>query len=212
VRALIFTLAFLAVSQLKAATATTQLSSYCYGVSINPAEAFAAPFDEIVLSAARPHDTCGYQFDTSTPDVISLESVTFTESTIEIRVQSLRPGEGALTVTNRLPGNGGLHTHTVSKIHVDSCAEGAHQIKLAPSYSMTPGTTLHLEPQVIGLFQGSYWSVNDMPKIVGPLFDFTPPGLGRFTVTLHVDTYCGLLESSTLVTVAPQRARAVRRR
>jgi hypothetical protein len=201
-------------AHLDGATAKPELALPCWAPVIAPAEIFAEPFETIVLGGARPLTMCAYQFATSTPDVMTIESVKFTETTFEIRVKTLAPGEGVVTVTSRAVG-GGTYTVPVSKIHVDSCAEAAHAVKLPAAFSVATPVTVHIAPEITGFFQhGFYWSVNGgVPVSTGPTFDFLPPGYGTFTITVHAETAtCGSVDTTTRVTVGPTRLRSVRRR
>jgi len=182
----------------------------CYAPVIAPSEVFAAPLENITLGGARPATLCGYRFETPTPNVIALESLKFTESTIEIHVKALAPGEGIVTVTSQAVG-GGTYTIPVSKIHVDSCV---HSLKLPPSYGVASPALVHIEPEITGLFQRGYvWYVNGVAASTGPTFDFLPPGYGTFTITVHAESEtCGSEDATTVVVVAAARNRAVRRR
>jgi hypothetical protein len=205
-RKLSFIVVFLFAAQLRA------LVSPCNIPVVAPSEVFTSPNQIVVFGGHRPIGMCGYQFTTSTPDVIAIDSVEFTDTSFTIRVTTLAPGEGILIVFGTLPG-GSDYRRTAATIHVDSCEEGAHAVSLPPTYSVARPAPVHIEPQIGGSFpRGFVWLVNGIPWNFGPTFDFVPSGTGTFTITLRAESLCGIVEATTLVNVGPQRTRLVRRR
>jgi len=176
-----------------------------------PAEVFALPGQVVILSGARPIGLCGFQFTTSTPDVLAVDPVMVTDKTFTVRVLALAPGEGTVIVSGYLPG-GNNYTRVASTIHVDNCQAGAHALKLAPAYDAAVGKRLHIEPEISGSFYplAFTWLVEGMPVASTTYFDFVPPSSGTFHVTVVARSACGETRAATYVVASSQRSRGAR--
>ena len=176
-----------------------------------PNEVFAIPNQVVMLSGQRPIGMCGFQFTTSTPDVLAIDPVMLTDTTFTIRILTLAPGEGKVIVSGSLPG-GNNYTRVASSIHVDSCEAGAHVLKLAPIYNAAPGKRLHIEPEINGMFYplSFTWLVNGIPAASTTYFDFVPPSNGTFHLTLVARSGCGDTTATTYVVANSKRSRGAR--
>jgi len=188
------------------------LVSPCSVPLVGTSEAWAKPDDVLVFAGDKPIGMCSYGFKTSTPSLIAVEGVQYTETGFRIFVRALAPGDGVLRVYGGLPG-GSSYDRVTTVIHIDSCAAGAHTIDMLPAYSAPSKSLVKITPQFSGTFTGSFtWLVNGSFQLLGPVFLFTAPSDGVYSVTVKGESRCGAVEKTTTLYVGAQRFRSVRRR
>jgi hypothetical protein len=196
-----------------AAQSAFAIVSPCGIPQFSAEDVWTIPGELVMFSASSPVGLCGWGLSTPTPAVIAVESVGIVGGdTIRVSVRALAPGDGILIVSGSLPGGSGYHNQ-VAVIHVDSCAEGAHSVGLLPVYSAPLQTKVTITPEIHGSFTRSLsWSVNGRYYSTGPVFVFTPPAGGAYTIAFHAESLCASIAAETTLLVGAQRSRAVRRR